>query len=276
MTVALRSSISAGAHHPHVTQGKIVPNRILRVNRSERRCDFGGHLPPRSRVASQSKATTEPDDVRIERNDEPRRGHTCPRSEINRIAPDHPAQKQIQPLAGAARGWARKEITNPGSGRNSAICDAQIGLQGPRRERLERKANVGCRGVVARDEETLDRPRFAEHALQDQQQRHEIASTDPAMYEGIDCGSMQRRIERSDEGRWMRPHDGEERFDRLEDAGHPAERERRGAERDDLAIVWRHIAPDNVHGIGSGVDVIEGSIEVVEPRTESRPTSGTV
>ena len=203
--------------------------------------------------------------MRIERNDEPRRGHKCPRSEINRIAPDHPAQEQIQPLAGAARGWARKEITNPGSGRNSAICDAQIRLQGPRRERLERQAYVGCRGVVARDEEALDRPRFTEHALQDQQQRHEIASTDPAMYEGIDCGSMQRRIERSDEGRWMRPHDGEERFDRLEDAGDATKGKRGRAERDYLAIIRRRIAPDDVDRISRGGDVVERAIEVFEP-----------
>ena len=203
--------------------------------------------------------------MRIERNDEPRGGHKCPRSEINRIAPDHPAQEQIQPLAGAARGWARKEITNPRAGRDSAICDAQIRLQGSRRERLERKANVGCRGVVARDEETLDRPRFAKHAPKDQQQRHEIASTDPAMYEGIDCGSMQRWIERSDEGRWMRPHDGEERFDRLEDAGDATKGKGGRAERDDFAIVRRRVAPDNVDRISRGGHVVERAIEVLEP-----------
>src|SRR6266566_6717805 len=103
-----------------MTEGKIVPNRIRRVYRAERRCDFGRHLPARGRVAGQSKTTTKPDDVRIERNDEPRRGHKCPCSEIDRIAPDHPAQEQIQPLAGAACGWAWKEIGNPRSPRNSA------------------------------------------------------------------------------------------------------------------------------------------------------------
>ncbi len=248
-----------------MTEGKIVPNRIRPVYRAERRCDFRRHLPARGRVAGQSKATTKPDDVRIERNDEPRRGHKCPCSEIDRIAPDHPAQEQIQPLAGAARGRAREEIADAGSLRNSAICDAQIRLQGTDRERLEREANVRCRGVVTGDEEALDRPRFAEHPLQDQQQRHEIASTDPAMYEGLDRGSMQRWIERPDEGRWTGPHDREQRFDRLEDAGHTAERERRGAERDDLAIVRRRVAPDDVDGISRGGDVVKRAIEVFEP-----------
>ena len=264
MTVALRSSISAGAHHPHVTEGKIVPDRIRRVNRSERRCDFRGHLPARSRVASQSKATTEPDDVRIERNDEPRRGHTCPRSEVNRIAPDHPAQEQIQPLAGTARGRAGEEIADPWSLRNSAVCDPQIRLQRAGRERVERGTDVGRGGIIAGDEEPLNRPRFAQHPLQDQQQRDEIASTNPAMDERIDRRPLQRRIERADEGRWMRPHDGEERFDRLEDAGDATKGKRGRAERDYLAIIRRRIAPDNVDRISRGSDVVERAIEVLE------------
>jgi len=100
------------------------------------------------------------------------------------------------------------------------------------------------------------------------------------MYEGIDCSSMQRRIERSDEGRWTGAHDREQRFDRLEDAGDATKGKRGRAERDDFAIIRRHVAPDNVHGIGSGVDVIKRSIEIFEPRRQVPPghslTSGTV
>ena len=83
---------------------------------------------------------------------------------------------------------------------------------------------------------------------------------------------MRARIERADERRRVRTHDGEQRFDGLEPAGDAAEGERGRAEADDLAIVRRGIAPDDVDGIGRGVDVVERAIEVLEPRLELEST----
>ena len=54
-------------------------------------------------------------------------------------------------------------------------------------------------------------------------------------------------------------------LDRVEDAGDAAKGERGRAERDDLAIVRRRVAPDDVDRIGRRVDVVERAIEIVEP-----------
>jgi len=208
----------------------------------------------------------------VERNDEPGGGHQCPRSEVDGVAPDHPAQKEIEPLAGAPLRGTREEITNPGALWNSAVCGRQVGLQRTHRERLESRRHVRCGQVVARDEEPLDGPGLAQHPLQDEQQRHEIASADPAMHQRVDRGPVASRIERADERRRVRAHDGEQRFDGLEHAGDAAEGERGRAEADDLAIVRRGVAPDDVDRIGRGVGVVERAIEVLEPRFEFEST----
>src|SRR6267142_1277805 len=44
VTVALDSSVSTGVHHPDVAEGKIVPDRILNVDRAQGGGDFGRHL----------------------------------------------------------------------------------------------------------------------------------------------------------------------------------------------------------------------------------------
>ena len=78
------------------------------------------------------------------------------------------------------------------------------------------------------------------------------------------------RLELADKRGRLRAHDREQRFDRLEHAGDTSEGERGRAEADDFAIVRRRVAPDDVDRIGGRVDVIEGSIEIFEPRTEHR------
>jgi hypothetical protein len=92
------------------------------------------------------------------------------------------------------------------------------------------------------------------------------------MHQRVDRGPVASRIERADERRRVRTHDGEQRFDGLEHAGDAAEGERGRAEADDLAIVRRGIAPDDVDRIGRGADVVERAIEVLEPRFEFEST----
>jgi hypothetical protein len=85
-------------------------------------------------------------------------------------------------------------------------------------------------------------------------------------------------VEGSDEGRWLRPHRGEERFDRVQYAGDAAKRERRGAESDDLAVLRRPVASDDVNWIGRRINVIECPVQILETRGElaaAGATSGT-
>jgi len=88
------------------------------------------------------------------------------------------------------------------------------------------------------------------------------------MHERIERRAMPRGVERPDKRRRPRPHHRQQRFDGLEHAGDAAERQSRGAEGDDLAVVRRRVAPDDVNRIGRGVDVIERPVEILEPRTD--------
>ena len=90
------------------------------------------------------------------------------------------------------------------------------------------------------------------------------------MDQRIDWRAMMCRVERADKRGRPGSHDREQRFDRLKHAGHTSEGKGGGAEADDLAVVRRGVAPDDVDRVGGGVDVIEGSIEIVETRTELR------
>ena len=68
--------------------------------------------PARARVARQPQTAADANDVRVERHDQLRRRHARPDAEIERVAAHHPAQEQIQPLAGAARRRPRKEVAD--------------------------------------------------------------------------------------------------------------------------------------------------------------------
>lgn len=95
------------------------------------------------------------------------------------------------------------------------------------------------------------------------------------MDERIDRRAMANGVERPDERRGTGTHHRQKRFNGLEHARDPPEGERGGAEADDLAVVRRGVAPDDVNRIGRGLQVIERAVEVLEPRTKlARPTSG--
>src|SRR5262245_17246644 len=73
-----------------------------------------------------------------------------------------------------------------------------------------------------------------------------------------------RRIEIADEPGWMRAHHGEQRLNGLQHAGDTAEGEPRGAEPDDLAIVWCCKSPNNMNGVGGRRHMVEGLVQAVE------------
>ena len=102
MRVALWPVEPALVHHPDVAEGKIEANGIGRIERAERRGDFCGHLPAGRDVVRQAQAVAEPDDMGVERNNQPGRRDARPDSHVDSILPHHPPQKQIQALAGAS------------------------------------------------------------------------------------------------------------------------------------------------------------------------------
>jgi hypothetical protein len=278
LAIALRSSVAAGVHHPDVAEGKIVPNGISGLVRSKTCSDFGGHFPVWRGIPSESEAAAKSKDVRIERNDEPGRGHECPRSEIDSVTANHPPQEQIEPLARAASRRAREEVTDSWPLGYLPVRRPEIRFKSAGGKGIERRADVGGCGIIAFNKEALYRTGFAKHALQDQQQRDKVAAANPAVHDRIDSGSMLPRVEVADETGRARSDRRQERLDGIQDAGDPAKGERRSAEPDHLPIVRRRVAPDDVNRVGRGVDVIEGAVQIVEPRRKLariRPTSGT-
>ena len=117
--------VPAAAHHPHVAQREVEAHRIDRVQLAKPCRDVRRHVPAWTPVARQPQALPQTDDVRVERDDEPRGRDARPDSEIDLVAPDHPAQKQVQPLARAAarRPWeevAARRYGPAGAGRRRA------------------------------------------------------------------------------------------------------------------------------------------------------------
>ena len=75
------------------------------------------------------------------------------------------------------------------------------------------------------------------------------------MDQRLDARAVEHRVEGAHECRRMRPHDVEQRLNRVQHARHAAEREAGRAEADDLAIVRPREPANDVDRIGGGVDV---------------------
>jgi hypothetical protein len=202
--------------------------------------------------------------VRVERNDEPGWGHQCPRSKIDFVVPNHPTEEQIEAFARTAGGRPREEVTDTGAFRHSAVSRTEIHIEGASGKRVERRPHVRRRPIIACDEETLDGARFTKHPLKDEHQRNEIATANPPVDDRIDVRSIATRVEAPDEAGRVRAHGRQQRLDGVQDARDAAKRECRGAEPDNLAVVRRREAPDDMNRIGGRVDVIERSIQIVE------------
>ena len=82
------------------------------------------------------------------------------------------------------------------------------------------------------------------------------------------------RIERAHESRWTRPHDLQQRGDRLQDAGDATEGEPPRTERRDLAIAGIGEGTNKVDGIARRVLAVVFLIEEIErPRETCRISS---
>ena len=124
----------------------------------------------------------------------------------------HPAAAAIVRTRSAGRMPARARKTKSAP----ALCPVQTDRRPPQR--------------------TPQWTRRLEHLPQHPEQRDDVGSTNPAMYERRERRALNPRLERLDERRGRWPHQSEHRLDRLIHAGDPSEGERRGAEPGDLAV----------------------------------------
>ena len=82
------------------------------------------------------------DDVRVERHDQLTGPHLLPHAEIDLVLAHHPAQEQVEPLAGAAGRGAREEVRDARLRPLAAVDRRHVERQRARRERLQRLADV--------------------------------------------------------------------------------------------------------------------------------------
>jgi len=188
--------------------------------------------------------------MRVERHDEFRRRHARPHTQVQCVVTNHPAQEQIQPLATGTCGRPRKEVADAGTLRHAAIGVSQIQRQRARREVVERAFDIVCSGVVAVQEEAFERPGAVDHLPHQPQQRDDVGRARPAMDDAAERRRVAAWIEATNVGGGLRADHGEHALDRLQDARHPAKRQRSGHESHHLAIVVSREAPDDLDGIG--------------------------
>jgi hypothetical protein len=90
------------AHHAQVAEREVVSHRIDRIERAQGGGNVGGHLPARRNPARQPETLPHPNRVRVERDHQLTGLERAPATRIHGVGPDHPAEEQVEALAGAA------------------------------------------------------------------------------------------------------------------------------------------------------------------------------
>jgi len=85
-----------------MAEREVVLDRVLRVEPAQRRRDVAGHRPAGAAIPRKAKTSTDADHMRVKRDDERGGRDTGPDAEIQRVSPDHPSEKEVQPLAAAS------------------------------------------------------------------------------------------------------------------------------------------------------------------------------
>ena len=162
-----------------------------------------------------------------------------------------------------------KKYADTWTGRAAAICGPQVGLQRARRERFERRRQIGRGSIVALKEERLDRP-LLQHPLKDDDERRQIVALRPPMN---DAASRSRACRAGSKDRTYAAGDApspQEAFDRLQHARNAPKGERRRAESSDFPVRGIVEAAHELDGIGGRIDAVERRVERVEPFFEQR------
>jgi len=104
--------------------------------------------------------------------------------------------------------------------------------------------------------------------LHHRDERHEIHTARPSVHDGFERRLLAPRIESPDVLGRARTRDRQHAFDRLNDTGDAAERERCGNESYDLTIVRSREPPHDLNGIGGRIGIVEAGVETVQRRPQ--------
>ena len=166
--------------------------------------------------------------------------HARPRAEIDLVAADHPAQEQVQPLAGAAGGRPRERNSRRRGAAARAVGAPDVERQRARRKTVERAADVvvrRSRSPRGRSSRSIPTARASAAGSRAARRGRRPASSGGPCARSSGCGAFGSNARTNSAGRGpMMRNSVSTEFSTLADA---AERQRRGAEPGDLPIVGR-------------------------------------
>src|SRR2546428_6207180 len=104
----------AGSAYAEVAEGEVVADGVLGVEQAQAAGDVLRGLPGEILAPGQADEPADPVDVGIERHHQLGGGDLPPEPEIDSVgASHHPAQEQVEALAGAAAIGVRKQVLEP-------------------------------------------------------------------------------------------------------------------------------------------------------------------
>jgi len=95
--------------------------------------------------------------MRIERHHELRPIHTRPDAEVDTIPPNHPAEVEVETLAGAPIRRSGKEVPDPTACRRVTIHRTEINVARTSTEIVKGRSDIFSRWLVSTEKELLDR-----------------------------------------------------------------------------------------------------------------------
>src|SRR2546428_1180793 len=133
----------AGSAYAEVAEGEVVADGVLGIEQAQAAGAVLGGLPGTSLTPGQADDPADPVDVGIEWHHQLGGGDLPPEPEINSVwASHHPAQEQVEALAGAAAIGVWKQVLEP-AGRTSLAGDRpEVGRAELVDERAECRADA--------------------------------------------------------------------------------------------------------------------------------------
>jgi len=207
----------------------------------------------------EAEDSAEPGHVHVEGDDEFGFVDGFPQAGVNLVFADHPAEEEVEALAGAASIGACEEILKAGG--DAAIVLVGVHLTQGGGEFRERRDDVLIRGVAALNKELLNAAELMQDAPQQCQQVGDVVAGCETVLEGAEALAA-CVVEIADEGGRAAAHNGKKSGEALFYLPDAAIGEVGGEEGDDLHIRRVGISIDELERVG--LDKLRAVIPLIE------------
>lgn len=153
----------------------------------------------------EAEDSAEPGHVHVERDDEFGFVDGFPQAGVNLVLADHPAEEEVEALAGAASFGACEEVLKAGG--DAAIVLGGVHFAERGAEFRERRCDILIGGVAAFEEEFTDAAELMQDAPQQRQQVGDVVAGCEAVLEGAEALAA-GAVEIADEGERAFAHNG--------------------------------------------------------------------